>query len=131
MTKCQLLFRIASRLHLGHVAMLKKRGRPKKERPSGIGRFLTQAREKQGATQQQIATKLNKSKSLICKIERGYRSDKSLHGILLYDLAKAYSINISDLLEKANWPRLPLLNTSEEERMLLIKYLMKIRSKKK
>ena len=110
--------------------MPNRRGRPAKERSPGIGKFLAEARETQGKTQQQVAVRLNKSKSIICKIERGYRTSKSLHGLLLYDLAKAYSIKIADLLKEANWLQLPLLETTEEERKQLIRYLNKIRRKK-
>jgi len=118
-------------LKQGNYTMSKRRGRPSIERPPGIGRFLTQAREAQGKTQQQMARRLKKSKSIICKIERGHRTDKSLRGLLLYDLAKAYGVKISDLLKAANWPQLPLLDTTEKERKQLIRYLMKIRGEKK
>ena len=111
--------------------MSNRRGRPSIERPPGIGRFLTEAREAQGKTQQQMARRLKKSKSIICKIERGHRTDKSLRGLLLYDLAKAYRIKIADLLNEANWPQLPFLDTTEEERKQLIRYLKKIRREKK
>ncbi len=82
-------------------------------------------------TQQQVAIHLEKTKSIICKIERGYRTNKSLRGLLLYDLAKAYGIKIADLLKEADWPQLPLLDTTEKERRQLIRYLKKIRSETK
>ena len=110
--------------------MPKRRGSPRKERTSDIGKYLTDIREEQGKTQQEIAASIRMSRSCICKIERGARTDKSLHGSILYQLAEAYGVRIAEILKAANWTQLPLLDTTEEEQEELIQHLKKIRREK-
>lgn len=121
--------------------MAKRHGSSRKERTSDIGKYLTKIRLSQAKTQQEIADRIGKSKSCICKIETGVRTQKSLHGFILYQLAKAYEVPIAEMLEKANWPQLPLdiraasverqndplSNITEEEHQELICYLDEIR----
>jgi len=109
--------------------MPKRRGSPRKERTSDIGKYLTSIREEQEKTQQEIAVKIKKTRSCICKIERGARTDKSLRGLLLYDLAKAYGAPIAELLKKANWTQLLLLDT--EEMQELLRHLKRIQKRKR
>ena len=115
--------------------MLNRKGRPRKDRIPGIGKYLTEKREKLGKTQQEIADAIGKSKSYICKIERGKRERKSvpqesLRGFILYELATAYEADLAEVLEKANSPQLLLLDTTEEERQELIRRLNEIRREK-
>lgn len=107
--------------------MVKRKGSARKERPPGIAKYLTDIRLEKTLTQQEIADKIGKSRSCICKIERGVRTEKSLHGLLLYDLAKAYGAPIAEILKKANWTQLLLLNT--EEMQELLRHLKRIRKK--
>ena len=109
--------------------MKKRKGSSRKERDSEIGEYLTSLRVRQGKTQQEIADSIGKDKSCICKIERGTRTEKSLHSLLLYDLAKAYGAPIAEILKKANWTQLLLLDT--EETQGLLRYLNRIRKKKR
>ena len=115
--------------------MSEQRGSPKKERTPGIGEYLTSVREEQGKTQQEIADAIGKSKSYICKIERGQRERKtvpheSLRDFILYQLAESYGADIAEVLEIANCPQLLLLDTTEEERQELIRHLNEIRQRK-
>ena len=115
--------------------MPKRRGRPRKDRTSEIGKYLTEKREELGKTQQEIAEAIRKSVSYICKIETGDRKRKSvpqesLSGFILYELAKAYGADLAEVLEKANSPQLLLLDTTEEERQELIRRLKEIRLQK-
>jgi len=103
--------------------MKKRRGSPRKERTPGIGEYLTIIREEQGKTQQEIAVKIKKTRSFICRIERGERRRQCLRGSILYELAKAYDAPIEEVLKKANWPQLLLMDTNEEERQRIIRYL--------
>lgn len=115
--------------------MLKRKGTFRKDRNTAIGEYLTTLRVRQGKTQQEIADSIGKGKgkgkdkSCICKIERGTRTEKSLHGLLLYDLAKAYGAPIAEILKKANWTQLLLLDTEQTQELL--KYLKRIRKKKR
>ncbi len=112
--------------------MSKRKGSFRKKRTTAIGEYLTQVRVRQGKTQQEIAASIGKGKdkSCICKIERGARTEKSLHGSILYQLADAYGVPIAEILKAANWTQLPLLDTTEEERQELIRYLHEIRQRK-
>jgi len=101
----------------------KRRGSSRKGRDSDLGEYLTEIRVSQGKTQQEIAEKLGMSRSRICRIERGQRVRQCLRGFILYQLAKAYDAPIEEVLKKANWPQLLLLDTNEEERQDLIRYL--------
>ena len=103
--------------------MKKRRGSPRKERTPGIGEYLTQIRELQGKTQQEIADRIGMSRSRICRIERGQRQRQCLRGFILYRLAKAYDAPIDEVLKKANWPQLLLIDTNEQERQDLVRYL--------
>ena len=112
--------------------MPKRRGAPKKKRTSDIGKYLTKIREKQGKTQQEIADAIGKSRSYLCKIERGNRERKSAplkspRDFILYQLAEAYGADIAKVLEEAKCPQLLLLYTTEEERQDLIRRLNEIR----
>ena len=110
--------------------MLKRKGSSRKERPAGtIAKYLTDLRLENKLTQQEIADKIKKSRSCICKIERGARTEKSLHGLLLYDLAKAYGAPIAEILKKANWTQLLLLDTEETQELL--QYLKRVQKKKR
>ncbi len=111
--------------------MLKRKGAPRKERTTPLGKYLTEKREEQGKTQQQIATEIKRTRSCICKIERGASTEKSLRGIILYDLAEAYGASIGEILQMAEWTQLPLLETTEEERQELLRYLKRIRKRDK
>ena len=115
--------------------MPKRRGPPRKDRTSEIGKYLTEIREEHGESQQQIAAKIKKTRSYICKIERGKRDrktvpHKSLRDFILYKLAKAYKADLAEVLERANCPQLILLYTTEEERRKLIRRLTEIRQRK-
>ena len=109
--------------------MVKRKGSFRKERATEIGEYLTTLRVRQEKTQQEIAAKIGRDKSCICKIERGARTEKSLHGLLLYDLAKAYGAPIAEILKKANWTQLLLLDTEETQELL--RFLKRIRRKKR
>jgi transcriptional regulator with XRE-family HTH domain len=115
--------------------MPKRRGPPRKKRASALGKYLTKIRERKEKTQQEIADAIGKSRSYICKIERGQRERKTVplkspHEFILYQLAKAYGADIAEVLEKAKCPQLPLLYTTEEEIQVLICRLNKIRQPK-
>jgi len=103
--------------------MRKRRGSLRKERTTELGKYLTNIRVIQGKTQQEIADRMGRKKSSICKIEGGYRRRRCLRGFILYQLAKAYNAPIDEVLKKANWPQLLLLDTNEEGRQNLIRYL--------
>ncbi len=109
--------------------MVKRKGSLRKDRTTEIGEYLTQIRVSQGKTQQEIALKLKKSRSCVCKIERGKRTEKSLYGLLLYDLAKAYGAPSAEILKKANWTQLLLLDTEETQELL--RQLKRIRKRKR
>jgi len=115
--------------------MGKRKGSSRKERPAGIGKYLTDLRVDKGFTQQQIADKIGRSRSYICRIETGERERKSvpqesLHGFILYELTKAYEADLAEVLEIANSPQLLLLDTTEGERQELIGHLKEIRLRK-
>jgi len=112
--------------------MGKREGSSRKKRPDGIGKYLTDLRLGKRLTQQEIAKRIKRSRSYICKIETGERERKSvpqesLRGFILYELAKAYEADLAEVLEKANSPQLLLLDTTEEERQELIRRLKEIR----
>ena len=117
--------------------MVKRKGSSRKVRPAGtITKYLTDLRLEKKLTQQEIADKIHKSRSYICKIETGQRERKSaplesLRGFMLYELAQAYEADLAEVLEKANSPQLLLLDTTEEERQELIRRLKEIRLRKK
>ena len=115
--------------------MPKRRGPPRKKRTSALGKYLTKIREKKEKTQDEIAEAIGKSRSYICKIERGDRKRKSvplksLRDFILYQLAEAYGADIAKILEKSNCPQLLLLDTTKEERQDLIRRLNEIRQPK-
>lgn len=109
--------------------MVKRKGSFRRERTTAIGEYLTNIRMQRRETQQEIAVKIKKTRSCICKIETGARTGKSLQGLLLYDLAKAYGAPIAEILKKANWTQLLLLDTGETQELLL--YLKRMRKKKR
>ena len=108
--------------------MVKRKGSWRKERPAGIAKYLTALRVGKELTQQEIADKIGRSRSCVCKIERGARTEKSLRGLLLYDLAKAYGAPIAEILKKANWTQLLLLDTEETQELL--RHLKQMRKRK-
>lgn len=101
-----------------------KRGpyRKQKRRPP-LAKYLASRRLEQGLTQEEIAKRLKKSKSCICRIESGQRQRRCLHGYILYQLAEAYGASAGEVLKRADWPQLLLMGASEEERKQLIQYL--------
>ena len=103
--------------------MAKRKGSSRKQRTTELGRYLTYIRVSQGKTQQEVADKIGRDKSCICKIERGQRVRQCLRGFILYQIAKAYDAPIDVVLRKADWPQLLLLDTNEQERQDLIRYL--------
>ena len=114
--------------------MVKRKGSSRKERPLGIGKYLTDLRLGKRLTQQEIAKRIKRSRSYICRIETGERERKSvprkpLRGFILYQLAKAYEVPVAEILEKANWPQLLLLDTEETQELL--RQLKQIRRRKK
>jgi len=117
--------------------MVKRKGSSRKERPAGtIAEYLTDLRLGKELTQQQIADKIGRSRSYICRIETGARERKSvpresLDRFILYELAKVYGADLAELLERANCPQLLLLATTEEERQELIRRLKEIRLRRK
>jgi transcriptional regulator with XRE-family HTH domain len=116
--------------------MKNKTGRKRKTRSPGIGEYLTKLREERGLTQQQIADKIKRSKSYICRIETGDRDrtsvpQKSLQGFILYELSKAYGADLAEILEIAKRPQLLLLDTTGKERLELVRRLQEIRLRKK
>ncbi len=92
-----------------------------------LGRYLISVRvsRKQRLTQQQVADKIQKSRSFICRIERGNRRKKCLQGYVLYDLAKAYEVPIEKVLEKAKWPQLLLIDIKKEGKKNIKRYIKK------
>ena len=104
-----------------------KRGpyRKQKDRPP-LAEYLVSVRIEKGLTQEEIAKKLNKTKSSICRIESGDRQRQCLHGYILYRLAEAYGVSPGEVLKRANWPQLLLIDASEEERKQLIQYLKEV-----
>jgi len=110
--------------------MAKRRGSSRIERTTEIGRYLTRIRVRQRKTQQEISEKMGRDKSFICRIETGQRAQNSLRGYILYQIAEAYGAPIARVLKEANWTQLLLVDTTEEERQQLIRYLNKIRRQK-
>ena len=115
--------------------MTRRRGSSRIERGTRIGEYLTAERLRQRLTQEEIAKRIGRSRSYICRIETGQRERKSVprkvpRGFILYQLAEAYGADLAEVLEKAHWPQLPLLDTTEEEHQQLIRYLNEIRQRK-
>ncbi|MFC1921411.1 helix-turn-helix domain-containing protein [Chloroflexota bacterium] len=101
-----------------------KRGSYDKEYDiSSLGGYLRSVRIKKKQTQEEIAIKIRRTKSSICRIERGNRQGKCLKGHILYELADAYGVPHGEVLRRADWPQLLLMDTSEEERQKIIRYL--------
>jgi transcriptional regulator with XRE-family HTH domain len=105
--------------------MSKRKGSSRGKRTTELGKYLTFIRVSQGKTQQEIAERIGMSRSRVCRIERGQRVRKCLRGFILYQLARAYDAPIDDVLKKANWPQLLLIDTNEQEKQDLIRYLRK------
>ena len=114
--------------------MPKRRGAPRKKR-TALGKYLIRIRKRQEKTQQEIADAIGKSRSYICKIERGHRKRKTVplkspNEFILYQLAEAYGADLAKVLKKANCPQLPLLyisDISEGEIRDLIRRLTEMR----
>ena len=112
--------------------MLKRKGSSRKERPPGIGKYLTDLRLEKTLTQQEIADKIGRSRSCICRIETGQRTQKSLRGDILYELAYAYEASIEDIQRTAHWPQFTLpLDITDEEIQELIRHLGRMRKRKR
>ena len=112
--------------------MPKRRGPPRKKRTSSLGKYLTKRREKLEKTQQEIADAIGRSRSYICKIERGQRERKTVphkspRDFILYRLAEAYEADLAKVLEIANCPQLLLLYTTEKDIQELISHLNDMR----
>jgi len=105
--------------------MAKRRGSSRGIRTTNLGEYLTSRRLEKGLTQEQIAKRLRKSRSCICRIERGQRDSKCLRGYILYRLAKAYNAPVDVVLEKANWPQLLLVDVNQKEKKQLASYIKK------
>jgi len=88
--------------------MIKRKGSSRRERPAGIAKYLSDLRLSNGLTQQEIADKIGRSRSCICKIETGQRTQKSLRSDILYELAYAYGASIEDIQRRAYWPQYTL-----------------------
>lgn len=61
-----------------------------------IGENLKELRLEMNITQQELADKVNVSKSMICQIER---NTKALNSNLAYEIAKALGRSITDLIK--------------------------------
>ena len=103
--------------------MKKRKGSSRKERTTALAVYLTSARVNNGLTQEEIAKRLKKTKSFICRIERSQRERQCLRGYILYQLAKAYDVPINEVLRKANWPQLLLLDIDKEGSKDIIRYI--------
>ena len=103
--------------------MAKRKPHSIQKRDTPLSRYLTSRRIRNRLTQTEVAERINKSKSWICRIERGKRQRQCLRGYILYQLADAYGADLGQVLKKANWPQLLLMNTSDEEKERLIQYL--------
>ena len=93
------------------------------KRDTPLAKYLTSKRIRNGLTQIEVAQKIKKSKSWICRIERGERQRQCLRGYILYQLAQAYGADLGQVLKKAKWPQLLLIGTSDKEKGQLIQYL--------
>lgn len=107
--------------------MVTRKGSSRCDETTDLGRYLISVRvsRKQRLTQQQVADKIQKSRSFICRIERGNRRKKCLQGYVLYDLAKAYEVPIEKVLKKAKWPQLLLVDVNQKEKKQLASYIKK------
>lgn len=103
--------------------MTKRKGSFRIERTTNLAEYLTSARIDNGLTQEEVAKRMKKSKSFICRIERGQRERQCLRGYILYQLAKAYDVPVDEVLKKANWPQLLLLDIDEEGSRDVIRYI--------
>ena len=88
-----------------------------------LAEYLVSVRIEKGLTQEEIAIKLKRTKGSICRIESGNRQKRCLRGYILYKLAEAYGVPLGEVLKRADWPQLLLMDTNEEERQDLIRYL--------
>ena len=112
--------------------MVKRKGSSRKERGTGIGEYLTGIRVSQGKTQQEIAARIERDKSFICRIEREQREQRALRGDILYEIAVAYGISVEDVQRRAHWPQFILpLDITDEEMQELIQHLKRIREGKR
>ena len=84
-------------------------------RKPGVGSYLTELRTGKGLSQEEVAKKLGITRSSICRIERGERQHKALHGVLIRGLANAYGVPLKDILEKLYFPQLMLPTFRELE----------------
>jgi transcriptional regulator with XRE-family HTH domain len=78
------------------------------EREPGVDSYLTKLRTDKGLSQEEVAKELGITRSSICRIERGERQHKALHGVLIRGLANAYGVPLNDIMEKLYFPQLML-----------------------
>jgi len=105
--------------------MAKRKGSSRGIRTTDLGEYLTSKRLEKGLTQEQIAKRLRRSRSCVCRIERGQRNSECLRGYILYQLAEAYNAPVDVVLEKANWPQLLLVDINQKEKKQLARYIKK------
>ncbi len=98
----------------------------KEEDVTSLAGYLVTIRIEQGLTQEEIARKLKKSRSSVCRIESGDRQKHCLQGYLLYQLAEAYGAPLGEVLKRADWPQLLLIGANEEEKKRIIQELKEI-----
>lgn len=88
-----------------------------------LGRYLTYIRVRDGLTQKQIARKMRRSRSYVCRIETGDRPRRGLRGSILVTVARAYGVRIEDVLEMAAWPQLLLDDLDHAARQALTRLI--------
>jgi len=90
---------------------------------SSLAGYLRSVRIEKGLTQEEVAKKIDRTKGSICRIERGNRQERCLHGYILYKLAEAYGAPLGEVLKRANWPQLLLEDINSEKLQEIIIYL--------
>jgi len=93
------------------------------ERPTSLAKYLTTERINKELTQAEVGKNIKASKSSICRIERGERRRQCLRGYILYQLADAYGVPLGEVLRRANWPQLLLLDANKNQKKQLAQYL--------
>lgn len=120
---------------------MSSRGPHPKKRDTEFGRYLTEYREKAGLTLSSAAQKAGLDPAYLCRFEtQGKRPPPKV----LRKLAGAYDINAKEFLKRFGYLELDfieglkepkivpdevLMNTSEEERLELKRYLMFLRTR--
>jgi transcriptional regulator with XRE-family HTH domain len=85
----------------------RRRGHPLLERKTVLAAYLTGLRNKVSLTQDIAGKKIGKDKSFICRLERGTKTPPP-H--ILRALAGIYDVPPDELLRKAGYKEMPLLN---------------------